>query len=606
MTTAEYRYSSLNKATNEIRLVRIKTGNATDDIECFLTKHISGSIPPYEALSYVWGDPSETLPISIDSCLFRVTTNLHAALRHLRRKDKDRILWIDMICINQSNDDEKNHQVWMMKRIYEGADQVVVWLGVGIDNIGLAFEKLKVVESLPAEEVKSTTLQNLTNAVFGHEAWTALLDLFKLEWWVRIWVVQEVELAKNVLVVCGKYQMSAKSFDKATHNIQMVAIYDIHNRQAPMLTTEVLRISTCKEVGKLSKDLLHLAREYRSRKSTDPRDKLYALLGLAEEMDFEPDYGVSVLEVYRMFVEACIERSGTLDVLSCVDIGSNSDMPSWIPNWSRQGSGLKGLHYYDAWDNAPLFGASGDSKAVFETAFSLAQQKRRNSPIGFDRSLFCSIAGFVTDIVSVRGDHLADLETARTFKSALLQQWLSIYHAQSTLAGPYKTDDDRRNAFFATLSADMIHSKDSTTRISRDPEFYSRELVRWISDESSIWHLESAKLSDLLKFQINFTITSVHRSFFVSEKGYFGLAPSQALPGDLICILFGGQTPFILRRLENVHGTVLEEIQEFFGGNGEVYKVIGDCYVHGIMDGEAYEEFRREGSEVQSEIFVIA
>jgi hypothetical protein len=141
-----------------------------------------------------------------------IRTNLHSAFRHLRRQREDRILWIDAVCINQEDNIEKNHQVWMMKRIYESADQVVIWLGEAIEHTGRAFEKLKeAAEYIKNLDPRETTKppQWVKDELFGTEAWAALMDLFGREWWTRVWVIQEVAVAKKVMITCGNHHLSA-------------------------------------------------------------------------------------------------------------------------------------------------------------------------------------------------------------------------------------------------------------------------------------------------------------------------------------------------------------------------------------------------------------
>jgi hypothetical protein len=106
----------------------------------------------------------------------------------------------------------------------------------------------------------------------------------------------------------------------------------------------------------------------------------------------------------------------------------------------------------------------------------------------------------------------------------------------------------------------------------------------------------------MVKYMIMLKRATESRRFFVSTKGYVGLAPFHAEIGDLCCILFGGQTPFILRNCSHTH----PKIQYIFGGEGNPYLFIGESYVHGIMDGEAYEESKRGDSDAKLEKFVLA
>src|SRR2546423_4132352 len=120
---------ALNPETREIRLLSILPGKWTDEIRCELRRFSLDSRPRYEALSYTWGDPSDTRPIILDGCEVRVTVNLESALRRLRQPDTNRVLWADALCIDQSDLEERNHQLVLMRDIFQNCDKAVIWLG---------------------------------------------------------------------------------------------------------------------------------------------------------------------------------------------------------------------------------------------------------------------------------------------------------------------------------------------------------------------------------------------------------------------------------------------------------------------------------------------
>ena len=115
-----------------VRLLQLLRGDETDDIQCNIWEaridQSEGGLS-YDALSYTWGSMALNEQITVDGSTMRVTSNLFDALKHLRLDNKDRILWIDAICINQSDANERKHQVRHMGNIYKEADHVIVWLG---------------------------------------------------------------------------------------------------------------------------------------------------------------------------------------------------------------------------------------------------------------------------------------------------------------------------------------------------------------------------------------------------------------------------------------------------------------------------------------------
>ena len=604
MSTNAYKYNPLDRAADEIRLVTIKAGRAADDVQCTLGKRLSSEAPTYEALSYAWGDAAETKHISLGSFSFLVTDNLHAALRHLRREHEDRTMWIDAICIDQTDDLEKNHQVRMMKRIYERAEKVVVWLGEGNEHINTVFEKLSAVEILNKDELHSMKTQDL-KTMFGPLAWKAFKDIFGLAWWKRIWVIQEVEVARNVLAVCGNAQISAQTFDVAISKIREIVHPDLLCLDRDVVLTKTIKAPLEIDPRPGGRDLLSLAYLYCGRESTDARDKLYALLGLSEDMDFEPDYRLSVVDVYARFVTACIKRSGKLDILNFAGLGNQKDIPSWIPDWSNL-KGAKPLHNYKSWTHAPHFNASSPLELNGVTRHS-TQTSWETTPIHINGAFLCVIEnGFVFDTVRSLSNPAVKVKALKSSNTPLMKQWISMYQEEEKVKlekyghpWPYNTRDDIRNAFWLTLVADSGPSPND--RPSNSRQRYAAGLVAFTH-----W-LHGSKQTpppSNYDFQLNLNFTAWRRRFIITNLGFFGLVPMETRTNDLVCILSGGQTPFILRKVEEVSENLKKESWNL-GGYGGIYQLIGECYVSGIMDGEAYAWFKREFSELQQQKFVL-
>jgi hypothetical protein len=176
-TPTAYYYSSLPLGKGYIRLLRlIPDRDKTAAIRCELFNYSLESGRGdhlFEALSYVWGDPKETVPIYLHGSLFNATSNLHAALLRLRNHTMARIIWVDAICIDQGNTKEKQHQIQYMAEIYGQAKSVVVWLGNEADGSHKALEEIRVAaeESLPIEKNNQR-----------------VIALLQRPWFERIWV----------------------------------------------------------------------------------------------------------------------------------------------------------------------------------------------------------------------------------------------------------------------------------------------------------------------------------------------------------------------------------------------------------------------------------
>jgi len=125
----EYQYQHIEQQSRDIRIVILLPGNRDDDIRC-VTQIVSlDASPAYEAISYAWGDPQDTMPILLDGHRLIVMKSLESAMRHLRQPHCPLHVWADALCIDQQNTDEKNHQVSMMGDIYSAASRVYIWLG---------------------------------------------------------------------------------------------------------------------------------------------------------------------------------------------------------------------------------------------------------------------------------------------------------------------------------------------------------------------------------------------------------------------------------------------------------------------------------------------
>jgi hypothetical protein len=180
---SQYRYSPLSSGHDSIRLLRLLPHeDETADIQCELFEYsLQNSckgIHLYEALSYVWGSPDEKLPIFLHEHSFNVTINLHAALSRLRNHSMERVLWVDALCIDQTNMEEKEDQIQSMAKIYSQANCVVVWLGEDADGSHQALEDIRIAA---AEES--------TNTMYDKQKVIALLQR---PWFERIWVSQQV------------------------------------------------------------------------------------------------------------------------------------------------------------------------------------------------------------------------------------------------------------------------------------------------------------------------------------------------------------------------------------------------------------------------------
>ncbi|KAK5651340.1 hypothetical protein OQA88_12573 [Cercophora sp. LCS_1] len=193
-------------------------------------KEVKAREMKYEALSWCWGTdpPDYAIKIDKDGVTYkkRVTKALALALKYLRLPDRERILWVDAICINQDDDNEKNHQVQMMSRIYTRADKVAVWLGEDTD------ESITAIDFIKNEIIKLHDFDKICSDKKYSDKWRALMMLMQRDWFSRRWVVQEIALASKATIYCGPDEIPWTQFavavelfvevESATHRLSEI------------------------------------------------------------------------------------------------------------------------------------------------------------------------------------------------------------------------------------------------------------------------------------------------------------------------------------------------------------------------------------------------
>ncbi|EXK46476.1 hypothetical protein FOXG_10972 [Fusarium oxysporum f. sp. lycopersici 4287] len=297
-----FQYEPFDLESAGFRLVLLEKG-IQSQLRCQLWQAYLNDIIPYEALSYSWGSQSTPHEIIVDGKTLSITESLYEALWHLRRPDEDRMLWVDALCIDQTNIKERGHQVNRMGEIYKKADRVIVWLGYvsgnavklksGIDM----FEKslpLNAFSQWSREDIRWKQKWKEVEAGLGVSCPEELVDglqsFMEKPWFSRVWILQEVANAKRATVKCNLGDMSTKLFALLPYltgigvSQQCQAVLDI-------MPGEMRRSSWWNK----SRNLCHLLWKFRGCQATDPRDRVYALLGMAtdiQESRIRADYAI--------------------------------------------------------------------------------------------------------------------------------------------------------------------------------------------------------------------------------------------------------------------------------------------------------------------------
>lgn len=353
---------------SEIRIVILHPGSFGDPIVCQL-EHIQ-LVPDadYEAVSYVWGDATVTKPIMLDGRVYPVTTNLYMGLQFLRLNESPRRLWIDSLCINQTDKAERAREIQRMRDIYKCARQVLIWVG---NYAPFTRGKVKSIFEF-VEELAGccfTEEQDVITRKHGYDSlWSKQQDLCEFVrsriWFERIWVIQEVSVRpkprwwfpeKSPIIHCGSLQL------RFMYLWQAVMWWVFRMEHTPLLRLPTVLVSVYRIINiwyahnipyknpeklkplgtQLAWILAMVAGEFHA---TDPRDTFYAMVGLLPfsiPTQLLPSYFKSSAQVLTEYATYILESAGLIDIIQYTS-GLSKELPSWVPDWKNSSPNAMG------------------------------------------------------------------------------------------------------------------------------------------------------------------------------------------------------------------------------------------------------------------------
>jgi len=695
------KYDVLLPSRRQIRLLTLQASRRfKDPIQCSLHTISLDNEPEFWALSYVWGNPSVTVDITVDGSPVEATTNLASALRHIRRAFGQVVIWVDAVCINQKDDEERGKQVQMMGTIYTKAAKVIGWLGPEADNSrlalatlrGIARAKMDYILSMCAagrwDDVAQATSADAERNHLGwlreapqlgpkfwwggnlrsvgllikrgdwkHLAWTlypkfavlspawkAIRHFFQRDYWIRVWILQEFALATNLVLMCGHDILEPEAIESLSQMLNTLHLCELGQHPKwmdsgafsafsndttwkPAYMTVMLRSQPDTD-----RQLRHLVADFQVLEATNPRDRIYALLGLAVDA-IEPKYGRSVVEVYSEFAAKWIMEDRDTSILAHAELSGyrerklskqRSDLPSWVPDWEsaagemgklfRFGSRLqhgKGSmdeleRYRASLDRPCTWRVSDDGKVLFAPGLHLdvisslgpdlslggrdrfreyflqySQFGDRNYPTGISKAeaLFrlylLDVDLFTHERLDCRSRTYAQLAygfvygiIAQSDAEPTLSQVEAAVALATELSALYLEDALEGAAVYTTMFATLLGTTD---RLDAAHDA-ARETLQ-------LDLVNSAKDADsLLKMQHGMIGWINRRSVFQTEKGYLGIGPQEMQSGDIVTVLEGCNMPAVLRRVDSD------------------YVFLGLCFVLGLMDGEGFSMLEEGGA----------
>ncbi|KAH7239711.1 hypothetical protein NW759_008674 [Fusarium solani] len=616
-------YTPLPPDESSIRLLTLLPGPFDDEITCILEVHSISGDYEYEALSYTWGDANGLRPILVNGIHINVTANLKVALQYLRRRSEPRVIWIDAVCINQNDNQEKLLQIQRMGGIFSSAAYVIAWLGEStpdVDQVWSAMARIGEViwtarvsggHNLPDTDFAPglASPDDLRQKGVDVDAidWTTIWELCERPFWHRVWIIQELVLASNFwddptkgcVVGCGSNWMPLISFIGFQSLFGTTRVYQgringlsfatlrtlLETRGSPAaerMFEVVLSLSVgSSDDAKLStqRSLSHLLRLARGFQATDPRDKLYAFLGIADNPFTTPDYTLSVENVFKNWVRGCIQQDRNLDCLHGNRTSINQSGPSWLPELS--GSTKEGFSFMEERIRYARCSNERDYRVHAEVAFIEGGNvlKARGVSLGIVERVvgpFSRLSGPEGAPTIAQDDsQLTQPKTSLQELQELMRLYLSLpEHAQEETWRALVMDKDTSNG-----REPVSPAPDNFRRL-----WHTLMAICGVTEAPGSWSMEDLAGIDQLMASLA-TAIFMDRCFFATRDLVFGLGSFTTQPGDEVVMLRGSPLCFVLRPV------------------GERYQLVGDAYVQGVNPASFSN---RHGSTSEVKDFMIA
>jgi hypothetical protein len=646
--TGGLRYRPLSQG--EIRVLRLKSRGKLDFEFVYMRFADNQS---YAALSYTWGAAVFPCHITIGGLRFQITQNLHDALMVIVNDEllvnekgpfrQTGLLWIDAVCINQQDLDERSTQVRMMKDLYEKAEKIFVWLGKPEDEVAntLAAGKLRElndrftdtmrrnrpyrpfwwpIKNRPPNDIDSFLLHAASDkAIYDgpgsptYHAWLGICALWKKPWWNRTWVYQEATIPESlkaifirgvsvirpnskVVFLCGSSMFTWSQF----HVAYQIAVHLATSQKQcdPILKSAVvpfipiwnLRLNRGQHH---SLTFLELLQVFRRTDCKDPRDKVYAPLGLAAESAINfinPEYKRHIQEVYSDVVQYQLTQKGKeFDFLAYATTLSQtiisppinlefSDWPSWIPNW------------FEAITIAPLpkilytyKNLDGRAVRLYDKQSTKDHTMYRSNvynasadlePVVFVEGKMLHTQGILRDTIAELVDYNGPQDVVREAN----HRW--AFEAR----GRYPTGEPWTQALRRTNAVDVkYNTQNQTCDRNGSIDF---DLLRKPPDQ-----LTSSELEVQVPTRTALNYALLQRKLCRTEQGFLGMVPASSMVGDKICVLCGSQVLHVVRLRTRSFDVA-------------AYAYVGEGYVHGLMDGEVVESVRRGHGTIEHLILI--
>ncbi|RDW91026.1 hypothetical protein BP5796_02191 [Coleophoma crateriformis] len=529
----KFTYGPLHGNAGEIRLIELLPGDEWSPIECILRivalpindTGKTGAEPVYSAVSYTWGSIDRRRSVKLDGKSMSVRENLWMALFYLRSRTDSLTLWIDALCINQSDVIERNDQVGRMGEIYGRAQQVILWLGKPTDE---SYHALNFFRSLTTSEQKEA--EQIGSGDQKSKILQSSFDVCQRPYWRRLWVIQELVRATNIIIRCGTELIS---WDDLCSGLDFIKLHTIEEVLPQNALQRVLDLASLRKLYHQSGcELIQLLACSATAECLDPRDKIYGLLGLANDCKdegFVADYNKSIWELYYdvmiFYSHQCMEQEA-----------SQGGVDWRIPGLVQFSGMLQQLLFQDI--------ILGNSKPY------------TGSPKSELSEVFHFTGFFAGSVVAI-GPAVSDLNDSENLRHGLLAAWYNIVRPKAVVERGQAYEMIRLALDLSIETAAGFSKRINPIRKSSSQAVIgprARESITRTNSHDTVFPpprnrcfptIDSVKSSQL----------KGPRLAFVQYKSasWIGVVPFMVQPGDLVASFLGCETAAILRPSSGGH-----------------------------------------------------
>ncbi|EPE33296.1 Heterokaryon incompatibility protein, putative [Glarea lozoyensis ATCC 20868] len=638
-----YKYTPLDASKSQLRILRLhRAEELTDPLTANLEtvglddNTIKALMYGFSALSYTWGPPVFDGLILVDGHEFPITRSLEKALRRLRYEYKDNAaleingrlwgkecwIWVDQICINQADIDERGSQVGLMRRIYKKATSVHVWLGEEEDDSSMAIDLLNILGAPPKNAPGEKTIEYPTfteDTVVRH--WNALRALFKRPWWERVWVRQEVALPLMVKMWCGSKSFDLNSLAPALFMLKHISSLGYastisHSDDETFVSLPwdfhagtIAKMRQMTRNGSLWVGAAQLLRMTRAAKATDSRDTVFSILGMAnpEVYSIVPDYRQEYKQILLLATQAAIKLEYGLEILgACQNPERKDGLPSWIPSLQEK------------WKAIPF-----QTTGLHEMRFISRLTTTELPHVHVKDEMLALQGGLIDTISSICPFYVHNTASASSLES-VFQSWKAFAHSaasrahlslvnfetliEGTTASQKAYYEVQRQTSQKDYDVWLVECQNTVTQnwiqfmtvmLDKAQDLqpgYQASRVKVHEDGPDAYLFDSAinpfghlglnprlTRSYLLppshamatphpnhRVHAGLKMYGVGRRFCLTQRGYLALIPAEVRVGDGIALFKGATFPYVLRR------------------EGQANVLVGEAFVYGFS-GEAWD-----------------